>query len=82
MNGNGTTLELDAATAQALNHLAEVWGVSREEAVRRVVAEAGAGSAESTRVGRLEAFKELQGRLGLTPERAAAWVAAVQDARR
>jgi hypothetical protein len=82
MNGNGTMLELDPATAHALNQLAEAWGVSREEVVRRVVAEAGSSVGESARPGRLQAFKELQGRLGLTPEKAAAWVDAIQDARR
>lgn len=75
-------LELDAATAQALTQLAEAWGVSREEVVRRVVAEAGVGADESAKAGRLQAFKQLQGRLGLTPEKAAAWEAAVHDARR
>ena len=30
-------LELDAATADSVNHLAKSWGVSKEEAVRRAV---------------------------------------------
>jgi predicted transcriptional regulator len=82
MNGNGTTLELDAATASVLDHLAQTWGVSKEEAVRRAVAEANVATAESAKLHRVEAFKELQRRLQLTPEKAVAWQAAVRDARR
>jgi len=35
-----TSLELDAATTNLLTHLAELWGVSEEEAVRRAVEQA------------------------------------------
>jgi hypothetical protein len=82
MNGNGVSLELDGASARLLERLAQAWGVSKEEAVRRAVAQAQATSSTVSRQGRLEAFKELQRRLGLTPARAAEWQNAVHDARR
>lgn len=82
MNGNGVSLELDGATAHLLDRLARAWGVSKEEAVRRAVAQAEAGSSTVNPQGRLEAFKELQRRVGLTPQRAAEWQNAVHEARR
>ncbi len=84
MNGNGHTisLELDAGTAQLLEQLARAWGVSNEEAVKRAVSQAEAAPAAVKTSDRVQAFKELQRRLQLTPEKAAAWQAAVRDARR
>jgi hypothetical protein len=84
MNGNGHTisLELDAGTAQLLEQLARAWGVSKEEAVKRAVSQVEAASATVKTSDRLQAFKELQRRLQLTPEKAASWQAAVRDARR
>lgn len=81
MNGNAT-LELDPGTAHLVEHLAHAWGVTREEAVRRAVAQAGAASATTGKQSRLAAFKELQRRLALTPTKAAAWQATVHEARR
>ncbi len=84
MNGNGNnfSLELDTATAQVLEHLAQTWGVSKEEAVKRAVTQADATSASATRKDRLEIFRELQRRLQLTPEKAAAWQTSVREGRR
>ena len=82
MDGNGASLELDGATAHLVERLAQAWGVSKEEAVRRVVAQAQAASSTVNTQGRLEAFKELQRRLGLTPAKAAEWQNAVHEARR
>ena len=81
MNGNAT-LELDPATADLVEHLAHAWGVTREEAVRRAVAQADAASATASKPGRLAVFKELQRRLALTPAKAAVWQTAVHEARR
>jgi len=83
MNGNGhnLSLELDASTAQLLEQLARAWGVSKEEAVKRAVTQAEAAPPVKSSE-RLQAFRELQRRLQLTPEKAAAWQAAVRDARR
>jgi hypothetical protein len=66
----------------SLEHLAQAWGVIREEAVRRAVAQADAASATASKQSRLAAFKELQRRLALTPAKAAAWQTAVHEARR
>lgn len=84
MNGNDSahSLELDAMTAQHLARLAEMWGVSEEEAVRRAVAQANNSAATATSERRLEAFKQLQRSLSLTPAKAAEWQDAIRDARR
>lgn len=82
MNGNGASLELDAATAHLVDALAKAWGVSKEEAVRRAVTEAQAATIRPDRQGRLQALKELQRRVGLTTEKAMEWEAAIRDGRR
>lgn len=82
MNGNGALVQLDATTAHHLEDLARAWGVSKEEAVRRAVAQAEGGSLPGNKQDRLEAFKELQRRLRLTPAKAAEWQNAVREARR
>jgi hypothetical protein len=84
LNGNNRplSLELDEITARLLVRLAETWGVSEEEAIRRAVEQANAVTFLPTKEGRLEAFKALQRRLGLTPAKAAEWQYAVREARR
>ena len=82
MNGNGVSLELDGATTHLLERLAQAWGVTKEEAVRRAVAQAQAASSTVSAQGRIEAFKELQRSLGLTPAKAAEWQHAINEARR
>jgi hypothetical protein len=81
-NGNPTSLELDPLTSELLDELAERWGISREEAVRRAVEQADARTGSRNKDGRLAAFKELQKRLGLTPAKAAEWQNMIRDARR
>ncbi len=84
MNGDDSalSLELDATTARVLVRLAETWGVSEEEAIRRAVEQANATTGAPDKEGRLEAFKELQRRLSLTSAKAAEWQDAVRNARR
>jgi len=81
-NGNTTSLELDAMTARLLVHVAEAWGVSQEEAIRRALEQANAKTDVPSKEARLEAFKELQRRLRLTSAKAAEWQNAVREARR
>ena len=81
-NGNALSLELDGPTAQVVEHLAQTWGVSKAEAVRRAVTQADTTSGPADKQVRLKAFKDLQQRLKLTPAKAAAWQDAVRDARR
>jgi hypothetical protein len=81
-NGNTTSLELDAMTARLLVHIAETWGVSAEEAIRRALEQANAKTDSPNKEARLEAFKELQRRLDLSPAKAAEWQEAVREARR
>jgi hypothetical protein len=73
---------LNKGTANLLAHLAESWGVSKQEAVCRAIAEADSGGSSLTRERWLEGFKELQRRLDLTPATATEWQDAFRDARR
>jgi hypothetical protein len=81
-NGNTTSLEVDAMTVRLLVRLAEAWGVSEEEAIRRALEQATAKNDLPSKETRLEAFKELQRRLDLTPAKAIEWQDAVREARR
>lgn len=82
MNGNGASVELDSVTAHLVDTLAQTWGVSPAEAVRRAVALAQPSPLPFDRRHRLAALKELQRRVSLTPETAAEWQNAVYSARR
>lgn len=84
MNGNDNAffLALDAVTVRLLEQLAKAWGVSEEEAIRRAVEQANAATRSLTQEGWLEAFKELQRSLSLTPAKAAEWQDAIREARR
>ena len=55
--------------------------MSKEEAVRRAVTQADAAPVAAKNSDRLAAFKQLQSRLQLTPEKAAAWQSNVRDDR-
>jgi hypothetical protein len=81
MNGNGS-LSLDAPTLEIVEQLARFWGVSKEEAVRRAVTQVEIAPTGAKNADRLQAFRQLQGRLALTPEKAAAWQSAVREGRR
>lgn len=81
-NSNGAALELDLPTLRILDALAKRWGVSREAAIQRAIVQASPESAGSNSKPKIEALKELQKNLRLTPETAAAWEASVRDARR
>lgn len=81
-NGNTTSLELDAMTARLLVRLAETWGVSEEEAIRRAVEQANDVTDLPNKESRLEALKALQRNLSLTPAKAAEWQDALREARR
>ena len=84
MNGNayGTAVELDSTTIEAVEHLAQAWGVSKQEAVWRAVKQAEMTVRPANGPDRLTAFKALQRRLQVTPARAAEWQTAVGAARR
>jgi len=79
---NTTSLELDATTAYLLARLAEMWGVSQEEAIRRAVELANGETALPNKAIWLEAFKALQHNLRMTPAKAAEWQDAIRQARR
>ena len=81
-NGDTTSFELDAITVHLLVRLAEMWGVSEDEAVRRAVEQANAATNSLNKEDWLAAFKELQRSLSLTPAKAAEWQDAIREARR
>jgi hypothetical protein len=82
MSSNGNSVSLDASTLEIVEQLSRAWGVSKEEAVRRAVTQADAAPVAVKNSDRLAAFKQLQSRLQLTPEKAAAWQSAVREGRR
>jgi predicted nucleic acid-binding protein len=82
MTGNGISLDLDHGTAHLVEHLAQLWGVSKAEAIHRAVSQAETTARVASKQARLEAFKKLQTRLALTPIKAADWQATIREARR
>ena len=82
MSGTELTLELDAATAATVRHLADTLRVSPEEAVRRAVQSADAQTREAEVQKKLQALDALCRSLNLDDEKAARWKATVRDARR
>ena len=81
MNGNGSSVSLDPSTLAVVEQLARAWGVSKEEAVRRAVTQAESIPVAAQNPDRLQAFKQLQSRLQLTPEKAVAWQSSVREGR-
>ena len=76
-----TTFSLDPDTIGALDRLAEKWHVSKSEAFRRIVDAAAAVEEVDWASDALTALDALQARLGLTEEKADAWVREVRAAR-
>ena len=81
-SGNPTAPELDEITDRLLACLAETWGVSKEEALRRALEQADTVTGALNRESRLKKFKALQRSLSLTPAKAAEWQDAIREARR
>jgi Zn-dependent peptidase ImmA (M78 family) len=77
-----TSLKLDATTARLLANIAETWGVSQEEALRRALEQANITTNLANKENWWETFKELQRRLQLTPAKAAEWQHSVREGRR
>ncbi len=75
------TYSLDLSTAETLARLAERWGVSKSEALRRSIEHAARElhrDAEGTDNPKLAAFRALQGSLSLNEEAASAWKSTIQ----
>ena len=81
MIGNGSSVSLDPSTLAVVEQLARAWGVSNEEAVRCAVTQAESVPVAAHKPDRLQAFKQLQSRLQLTPEKAVAWQSSVREGR-
>ena len=79
---NPTSVELDEMTDRLLVCLAEAWGVSKEEALRRALEQADPVTGAPNKESWLEAFKALQCSLSLTPAKAAEWQDAIREGRR
>ena len=69
---------LDSDAADAAKHLAEAWGVTVQEAVKRALKSVDATSKQE----RIAAFLELSRSLELDDAKAQAWMDLVRDARR
>jgi membrane carboxypeptidase/penicillin-binding protein PbpC len=76
-----TTYTLDANTIRKLEHMARRWGVSKSEALRRVV-KAAAVNGRKKESSALGALDRLQDSLRLSPAKARAWVRRVRAERR
>jgi hypothetical protein len=76
-----STYALDLDTVRTLGRLAERWGVSKSEALRRAVRHAAEQAAPKGQ-GALEALDALQVSLKLTRTKAAAWARAARSERR
>jgi len=64
-----STYSLDPATVRALEDLARRWGVSKSEALRRVIRAAASDRSPAA----IEALDALQRSLSLSPNKARAW---------
>ncbi len=69
-----STFALDPETASALGGLAVKWGVSKSEALRRIVRTASMIEDADAAADSLVALREIQERLELTPEKMSAWL--------
>lgn len=76
-----TTFALDPDTAGALDDLAERWGVSKSEALRRIVRTAAAVEEVDSAAQALAALDDLQEGLALTSEQADEWIRALRAER-
>jgi hypothetical protein len=81
-NSRTRSLQLDAITTRLVVRLAETWGVSEEEAIRRAVEQANEIAALPDKESWLETFKALQCSLDLTPAKAVEWQNSIRNARR
>ena len=75
-------ITLDPDAAVSAKHLADTWGVSIPEAVKRALKSAEGSTIVASKQARLQAFVELSKSLNLDDAKAEAWMALVRDARR
>lgn len=76
------TFALDPETAESLDRLAQRWGVSKSEALRRSVAAAATVEEADPASDALAALTSLQERLGLDAAKAERWIARIRAERR
>ncbi len=76
-----TTFALDPETVEALDRLADRWGASKSDVVRRTVRAAARVEEVDATSDALRALEELQQTLGLDEERAEAWIRRIRDER-
>ena len=82
MSEKAITVELDTETAESVKHLAEAWGISPEQALKRALKSADATASGATKEARRAAFLELSRSLNLGGSEAQAWMDLIRDARR
>jgi predicted DNA-binding protein len=77
-----STYALRIETVRQLNLLAEHWGVSKSEALRRAISEAALRAATDVHLTPAEALERLQTTDGMAPQRAAEFATQVRRERR
>ena len=77
-----STYALHIQTVRQLNLLAERWGVSKSEALRRAISEAALRAATDIHLTPVEALEKLQTTDGMPPQTAAEFAARVRRERR
>ena len=77
-----STYALRIETVRQLNLLAERWGVSKSEALRRAIGEAALRAATDVHLTPVEALERLQTTDGMPPQRTAEFAAQVHRERR
>ena len=77
-----STFALDPETVAELDRLADKWGVSKSETLRRIIAAAARVEAVDTSADAVAALQELQEKLALTPEKTEAWLREVRALRK
>src|SRR6185437_7327530 len=75
-----TTYALDVETVRKLEELADLWGVSKSEALRRSIRSA--SLSQSATSSPLEAFKALQASMKLSKREASKWDRKIRQERR
>lgn len=76
-----STFALDPETVGNLDRLAAKWGVSKSEALRRIVEAAALAEEVDASADAAAALKQLQERLDLTPAKTEAWLRQIREMR-
>jgi hypothetical protein len=77
-----TTYALDVQTVQKLEQLARKWGISKSEALRRVIQNAEEARRAESSSQAIHALDRLQSKIGMDSKQAAQWIRRMKTERR